>query len=84
MAETWRFIGVFSPFFYCKIKMKKEVIFLENIEKSVIVDRLRAVGNGDDSEKIYDLYEKNGDLLTLYEYLRIAEYEKNGRFAANV
>ncbi len=57
---------------------------MENIEKSVIVDRLRAVGNGEDSEKIYDLYEKNGDLLTLYEYLRIAEYERNGRFAANV
>lgn len=57
---------------------------MENVEKSVIVDRLRAVGNGDDSEKIYDLYEKNGDLLTLYEYLRIAEYEVNGRFVANV
>lgn len=49
------------------------------MKKEVIVDRLRAVGNGDDSEKIYELYEKNGDLLTLYEYLKMAEQERERR-----
>lgn len=41
--------------------------------RNVIISRLRAVGNSDNAESVYELYKKNGDLETLIEYIQLKE-----------
>lgn len=44
--------------------------------REVIISRLRAVGNSDNAEDIYNIYAKNGDIETLVEYLDLKECER--------
>lgn len=52
--------------------------------KEVIISRLRAVGNSDNAEDIYNIYEKNGDIETLVEYLDLKECERKWEDGSNV